>query len=225
MHVIFISLKKSREFIKRKNQIMKEMWDTRYSSDDYAYGTTPNKFLEESISKLKLTGKILFPAEGEGRNAVFCAKQGMDVSAFDISIEGKKKALSLAAKENVKIKYEVGELSNLNIITEKFDVIALIYAHFPPAILSKYHRKIANLLEVGGMIILEGFSKNHLAFRNANPKVGGPDKIEMLFSKETIQNDFPNFKIIKLEEIEVELNEGNYHNGIGKVIRFIGEKI
>lgn len=203
---------------------MTEMWNDRYSSSDYAYGTDPNKFLQQTINKYELTGRILFPAEGEGRNAVFAAKKGMEVTAFDLSTEGKRKALILAEKENVKIKYEIGNLFDLDLVHEKYDVVALIFAHFPPPILSKYHQKIADLVEEDGMIILEGFSKGHLPFRNANPKVGGPNNIEMLFSVESIKNDFPDFEIIQLEELEVELKEGKYHNGIGKVIRFIGKK-
>ena len=204
---------------------MAEMWDNRYSNSDYAYGINPNEFFKETLNEYQLNGKILLPAEGEGRNAVFAAKKGLDVTAFDISIEGKKKALKLADKENVKIKYEIGNLFDLNVINEKYDIAALIFAHFPPDILSSYHRQIADLITNEGIMILEGFSKNHLPMRNANPKVGGPNKIEMLFSIESIKNDFPNFEIMKLEEVEVELNEGVFHNGLSKVIRFIGKKI
>ena len=106
-----------------------------------------------------------------------------------------------------------------------YDIAALIFAHFPPNVLSNYHKQIADLIADEGIIILEGFSKSHLPLRNINPKVGGPNKIEMLFSTESIKNDFPDFDIVKLEEVEVELNEGDFHNGLGKVIRFIGNKI
>ena len=203
---------------------MTEMWDERYSSSEYAYGIAPNKFFEDSLNQYQLKGKLLLPAEGEGRNAVFAAKKGLGVTAFDISIEGKKKALKLADREKVKIKYEIGNLFDLPILKEKYDIAALIYAHFPPAILSNYHKQIADLIADEGFIILEGFSKSHLPLRNSNPNVGGPNKIEMLFSIDSIKNDFPDFEIIRLEEVEVELNEGIYHNGLGKVIRFIGKK-
>ena len=203
---------------------IKEMWDNRYSIEDYAYGIAPNVFFKDTIEKYKLTGKILLPAEGEGRNAIYAAKKGLDVFAFDISIEGKKKAEKLAEQENVSINYEVGEFFDLDLIHERFDVAALIYAHFPPPILSKYYQKVAELLEPNGVIILEGFSTNHLPLRVANPKVGGPGMIEMLFSEETIKSNFPNFETILLEEMEIELKEGLYHNGIGKVIRFVGRK-
>lgn len=200
------------------------MWNSRYAVEDYAYGIAPNNFLKAVIDEYKLKGKILFPAEGEGRNAVYAAKKGMHVTAFDISIEGKKKAEKLAEKENVDILYEVGDFFDLELINEKYDSAALIFAHFPPPILSTYHRKIADLINPGGMLILEGFSKGNLELLDVNPKIGGPKKLEMLFSKDSIQNDFPGFETIRLEEVEVELNEGAFHNGIGKVIRYIGRK-
>ena len=204
---------------------MKEMWNSRYSDSKYAYGITPNAFFKTIIDKYNLSGKILLPAEGEGRNAIYAAKKGLEVFAFDISIEGKKKAEQLANQENVSIHYEVGQFFDLELVNEKFDVAALIYAHFPPSILSKYYQKVAKLLNPSGLLILEGFSTNHLELRAANPKVGGPGMIEMLFSEETVLSNFPNFEILELEEVEVELKEGLYHNGIGKVMRFIGRKL
>lgn len=203
---------------------MKEMWDSRYSSEDYAYGISPNNFFKYAIDKFELTGKILLPAEGEGRNAVYAAKNGLSVTAFDISKEGKRKALKLAEKENVEINYEVGNFFELDIINEQYDCAALIYAHFPPPILSSYYKKIAELVKPAGYIILEGFSTGHLELRKQNPKVGGPDKLEMLFSEDAIKSYFSDFEIIHLEEVEIELNEGEFHNGIGKVIRFVGKK-
>ena len=203
---------------------MNDLWNSRYSDEDYAYGTEPNQFFKEIMNKYNLEGKILFPAGGEGRNAVYAAKKGLEVFAFDTSIEGKNKALKLAKSKNVEINYEVGDFIDLKLITEKFDIAALIYAHFPPDILSKYHNKIAELIKPNGLLILEGFSKNHLELQKENPKVGGPKNIDMLFSMDSIKNDFPNFEIIILEEKEVELKEGKFHNGRSKVIRFLGRK-
>jgi len=203
---------------------MKEMWNSRYSDSAYAYGIAPNEFFKTAIDTYKPQGKILLPAEGEGRNAIYAAKNGLEIFAFDISIEGKKKAEQLAKQENVTIHYEVGQFFDLQLVNEKFDVAALIYAHFPPPILSKYYQKVAELLKPNGLVILEGFSTNHLPLRAANPKVGGPGKMEMLFSKETIKENFPNFEILQLEEVEVELQEGLYHNGLGSVLRFVGRK-
>ena len=206
-----------------KNE-MKEMWNNRYSARDFAYGKKPNEFFKESITKYNLSGKLFLPAEGEGRNAVYAAKKGLQVTAFDISEEGKKKALQLASAEDVTIDYKVGDFLSMDFNENSFDAAALIYAHFPPAILSIYHQRIGELIKPGGLLILEGFSTNNLPLREKNPEIGGPNKLEMLFTTKNIQKDFPQFQILELEEKEVKLNEGIYHRGIGKVIRFVGEK-
>lgn len=200
-----------------------DRWNDRYSTDEFAYGEQPNNYLKEQLVQLE-TGTILFPAEGEGRNAVFAAKLGWEVSAFDISIEGKNKALQLAENNNVSIDYQVGELQELDYKAEQFDAIALIYAHFPSAIKSTYHKTLSNYLRKGGLLIFEAFSKQHLDYLAKNEKVGGPKEIDMLFSIEEIRADFENYEIIVLEEKEIELNEGLFHNGLGSVIRFVGRK-
>lgn len=201
-----------------------DRWNDRYSSEEFAYGTEPNNYLKEQLEKLK-PGTILFPAEGEGRNAVFAATKGWEVSAFDISNEGKNKALRLAANQNVAIDYQVGELQTLNFQAEQFDVIALIYAHFPAEIKSSIHRMLDQYLRKGGVIIFEAFSKNHLDYIAKNERVGGPKDIGSLFSINEIKADFPNYSIIELEEKEIELHEGLFHNGTGSVIRFVGQKL
>lgn len=208
---------------KNLNDVWTARWDDRYSKDEFAYGEEPNHYLKEQLTKIKV-GKILFPAEGEGRNAVYAAKIGWTVSAFDISNEGKSKALRLAKKNNATIDYKVGELETLDFEHKQFDTIALIYAHFPADIKSQYHKLLDNYLKNDGIIIFEAFSKKHIDYVTANEKVGGPKDIDSLFSIDEIKADFPNYEIIELEEKEIELNEGIFHNGTGSVIRFVGRK-
>ena len=211
------------ENTKNLNDIWTARWNDRYSKDEFAYGEEPNNYLKEQLTKLSV-GTILFPAEGEGRNAVYAAKIGWSVSAFDISDEGKSKAIRLAKKNNVTIDYKVGELETLDFENEQFDAIALIYAHFPANIKSLYHKTFDKYLKSNGTIIFESFSKKHIDYVTANENVGGPKDIESLFSIDEIKSDFPNYEIIELVEKEIELNEGLYHNGTGSVIRFIGRK-
>lgn len=199
-------------------------WDERYSSEEFAYGTEPNNYLREQLTRLT-PGKILFPAEGEGRNAVFAATQGWQVSAFDISANGRNKALQLAEQQKTSIDYQVGELSTLDYQKEQFDAIALIYAHFPGNIKSSIHQMLNQYLRKGGFIIFEAFSKSHIEYITKNEKVGGPKDIESLFSIEEIKADFPDYDIIELAETEIELSEGLFHNGTGSVIRFVGQKL
>jgi 2-polyprenyl-3-methyl-5-hydroxy-6-metoxy-1,4-benzoquinol methylase len=205
------------------NDSWTERWNERYSTDEFAYGEQPNNYLKEQLEKLN-PGTILFPAEGEGRNAVFTARLGWTVSAFDISIEGKNKALQLAEANDVTIDYQVGELQTLDYTPEQFDTIALIYAHFPGDIKSSYHKTLSTFLRKGGLIIFEAFSKKHIEYNSKNEKIGGPKELDMLFSIDEIKSDFPDYEIIELIEKEIELNEGLFHNGKGSVIRFVGRK-
>ncbi len=204
-------------------QIWRDRWDERYSGEEFAYGEEPNNYLKEQLDKLK-PGTILFPAEGEGRNAVYAAKLGWNVFAFDISEEGKKKALQLAESNNVKIDYQIGELENLMYRADQFDAIGLIYAHFPAALKSHYHTILDKYLRKGGVVIFEAFSKKHLDYVQKDEKVGGPKDIESLFSIKEIQSDFPDYDFEELTEMEIELNEGLFHNGKGSVIRFVARK-
>src|SRR5258708_22258642 len=200
-----------------------DRWNERYSKDEFAFGKQPNNYLKEQLEKIN-RGTILFPAEGEGRNAVFAAKLGWTVSAFDISVEGKKKADRLAQANHVIIDYQVVEVQEINFEPGQFDAIAFIYAHFPANVKSGYHKTLDKYLRPGGIIIFEAFSKRHLDYVSKNPKVGGPRDLESLFSIEEIKSDFAKYKIIELEEKEIELSEGLFHNGKGSVIRFVGQK-
>lgn len=203
---------------------MEEFWNNRYKEKEFAYGKEPNVFFKQAIDTLNLTGTLLLPAEGEGRNAVYAAKKGLAVAAFDISEEGRNKAMELAQHANVKIKYSVGELHELQFKKDSFDAVALIYAHFPPNLKTQLHKDLAALVKPKGYIILEGFSEQNLTLRDKNPNVGGPGNKEMLFTVQEMKDTFSNFEIIQLEETEIELKEGSFHNGMASVIRFIGRK-
>ena len=202
---------------------MKEFWNDRYSQQAFAYGTQPNVFFKQELDKLK-KGTVLLPAEGEGRNAVYAAKRGWKSFACDISSKGKIKAQKLAAANEVSLHYSVGDFGSLSYKNDFFDAIALIYAHFPAEKKAQFHGLADRYLKVGGTVILEAFSKNHLRFNSENPKVGGPRDIDMLYSMEEIKNDFPNYELVILEEVETELNEGQFHVGLGSVVRFVGRK-
>lgn len=200
-----------------------DKWNQRYSSSDYAYGEEPNLFLEDKLKELEPL-KILFAAEGEGRNAVYAASKGWEVAAFDISTEAYKKAIQLAAKKEVSIQYQVGDLFELDFAVGEFDVIALIYAHFPAAIKASYHKQLLSLLKPGGLVVFEAFSKEHIKLKEENPKVGGPSDIDDLFSIAELEADFSTCNFLSLEEVVIDLNEGIYHQGQGSVIRFIAQK-
>ncbi len=197
---------------------MTEFWNERYATDEYAYGTEPNLFFRESLDQI-VPGNILFPAEGEGRNAVFAAKLGWKVTAFDVSTEGKKKAELLAGSNKVKIDYFIGDYENIPFQLNHFDCIVLIFAHMHPLKRNEYHQKLISFLKPGGVLILEGFSKKQI-----NNNSGGPRDVNMLFSKEELQSDFNSFKELTITETDYNLNEGPFHQGIASVIRVKGIK-
>ncbi len=203
---------------------MKEFWNERYGEEAYAYGHEPNAYFKEQLAKFP-PGKLLLPAEGEGRNAVYAAELGWEVLAFDISEEGKRKAEQLAQERQVEIEYIVGSLEELALEEAQFDAIGLIYAHFPAELKSGYHRMLTRSLKKGGIVIFEAFSKTHLEYNSANPKAGGPRDINVLFSVDELRADFADFEILELEEMETVLSEGLYHQGRSSVIRFTGRKL
>jgi SAM-dependent methyltransferase len=201
----------------------REFWDQRYRQAEYAFGEEPNEYLRTRLQGLK-PGRILFPAEGEGRNAVYAATLGWEVHAFDISAGGKAKAVRLATKRGVRIDYQVCSVDDLSFPPGHFDAVALVYAHFHNQLRMDRHRRLTDLLKPGGHLILEAFSSEHLPYRMADERVGGPADVEMLYSKEEVEGDFDKLRVIESVVKVIELNEGLYHVGTGSVVRFFAER-
>ncbi len=198
---------------------MIDFWNDRYAEKEFAYGTLPNEFLKEELEKLP-TGKILFVCEGEGRNAVFAATKAWSVEAFDLSQEGMKKADLLAEQNNVTINYHVQDANIIQYPENSFDVVVLIYAHFPETIRKAVHQKIVQWLKPNGLIVMEAFNPKQL-----NNASGGPKELSMLYTEEMLQDDFIGLDVQQLSTKNIELSEGKYHIGKADVIRFIGKKI
>ena len=197
---------------------MNNFWNERYKTNNYAYGIEPNSFLKNQLKNMT-PGKILFPAEGEGRNAVYAATKGWQVTAFDQSTEGKRKADLLALQKGVKIDYKIGNFEFVEFPSESFDCIALVFAHINPVKREEYHKKLISFLKPGGKLILEGFSKNQIKNNS-----GGPRDIDMLFSGKEMENDFGSLLKLDISEEEIILDEGSFHQGLASVIRVTGIK-
>lgn len=195
-------------------------WDERYSSEEYIYGKEPNLFFKEQLHKIIPPWKLLLPGEGEGRNAVYAAKLGWKVDAFDQSSVAKVKALKLAEENNVKINYSNVDLAMFTPQKNLYDCAAIIFVHLAPDFRSEFHKKIIDSIKLNGKIILELFSKNQFG-KNS----GGPQDLIMLSSVEEIGNDFKQLKPVLLKEENIFLGEGEKHSGQASVIRFVGEKI
>ncbi|MPS66620.1 MAG: SAM-dependent methyltransferase [Chryseobacterium sp.] len=201
----------------------KNFWNDRYSQAEFTYGKLPNEYLKEKLDTLK-SGKILFPAEGEGRNAVYAAVKGWQSEAFDQSEEGEKKALLWASENNTEIFYTLSNVENIEYPYSSFDALAMIYAHFPGESRRAFHRKLSGFLKPGGYLILEGFSKLQQEYQQRNPQSGGPRDYEMLYDLEELKKDFENFEIKEAIVKTIVLNEGDHHKGEASVVRIFAVK-
>lgn len=197
---------------------MKQQWNDRFKSEEYVYGTEPNEFFKESISKIK-PGRLLLLGEGEGRNGVYAAKNGWTVDAFDWSESAKIKALKLARANNCLIDYKVEDLANLIFHFNMYDAVGLIFLHLEEDLRESIHTKVINTLKPGGKVILESYAKEQLNYSS-----GGPKSSELLYSLEDIVTDFNLLNYELLTKEKVILNEGELHKGEAMVIRMIGVK-
>lgn len=198
---------------------MKDFWNERYSQPDFVYGTKPNRFFAEQLDHLD-PGKIILPADGEGRNAVFAAQKGWDVQAVDYSEFAKKKALKLAEDKNVAINYDLSDLAEYDFGTEVYDAAAFIYVHLPRSIIKEVYANVIKSLRPGAKIIVEVYSANQLG-RDS----GGPKDERVLYSKQKLRELLSGTNIEWMEEMEITLSEGKYHVGKAMVIRAIAEKV
>jgi len=193
------------------------MWNQKYDQESFLYGTEPNQFFKDQIAVLK-PGRLLLPAEGEGRNAVFAAKLGWDVWAFDNSSKGREKALDLANESKVSIRYDLESVEGFHPGEDRFDVVGLFYSHFPSSLRHHFFSKLPEWLNPGGYILLEAFRKDQI-IRSS----GGPKKLEMLYSLDEIRRDFIQLDVELLSAETIELDEGVGHQGLADVVRFIGQ--
>lgn len=193
------------------------MWNERYATDDYVYGTDPNTFLAEHAHKI--SGSVLSLAEGEGRNAVFLASLGLKVLGVDGSAVGLEKAQKLAASKGVSIETQVADLTDYTPPSESFDAVVSIFAHLPSEARKRLHRQVVQALKPGGLILLEGYSKAQL-----KNNTGGPKDTDMLLDPAELADEFPGCETLLLEELERNVVEGHMHTGAASVVQLIARK-
>lgn len=195
------------------------MWDQRYSGENFVYGTEPNEFLVEQAYRIP-QGSVLCLAEGEGRNAVYLAQKGYEVHAIDLSTIGRDKAMSLAEKTGTRIRYDVGDLTHLEIAPEHWSGIVSIFAHSPSALRRELHKKVVSGLQPGGVFILEAFSPNQLN----SSGLGGPKDLDMLMSLLDLKQELAELDLLLARECLRPVNEGELHRGECSVIQLVGVK-
>jgi cyclopropane fatty-acyl-phospholipid synthase-like methyltransferase len=193
------------------------MWNERYASNEFAYGTEPNSFLVENASLL--TSPVLSLAEGEGRNAVFLASLGLDVLGVDASDVGLAKAQKLAASRGLAIRTEVADLASYEPAANHYGSVISISAHLPSRLRNTFYPLVERSLKPGGVILLEAYTKAQLA-----RTTGGPKDPDLLVDLAELKQQFPNCEPIIAQEIEREVIEGTFHTGLAHVVQFIARK-
>lgn len=196
------------------------MWDQRYNEEGFAYGTEPNDFLKSESFRIAKGGRVLCLAEGEGRNAVFLAKQGYSVTAVDLSPVGLQKAERLALEHGVEISMIVADLADYDLGREDWDGIVSIAAHVPPSLRKKLHAQVISALKTDGVFILEAYSKRQLEMDG----VGGPANKELLMSLDELKVELDGLELILASEVERDISEGKYHQGESAVVQVVASK-
>ncbi|MCU0619044.1 MAG: class I SAM-dependent methyltransferase [Gemmatimonadaceae bacterium] len=198
-------------------------WDARYASDDYAYGTEPNAFLASVAGTFPRGSRVLVPADGEGRNGVWLAEHGFDVTTVDMSRAGCDKARSLAARRGVSPTIICADLTTWSWPVGTMDAVAAIFLHLSPALRAPLHAKMRDALAPGGLIVLEAFEPAHVGLRARTPSVGGPADASLLYTPAMLRGDFAGLIERRCETAVVALREGAFHDGESAVVRAVFE--
>ena len=197
-----------------------ERWNGRFAAPEYIFGTAPNGFLASNRHRLRAGQRALCVADGEGRNSVWLAEQGLQVSAFDISPVGVEKARRLAAERGVRVSYDVASVYDWRWPEAAFDVVAAIFVQFAdPAMRSFLFERMVRSLAPGGLALVIGYTPKQHQYRT-----GGPKNVENLYTEPMLREAFSALEILELREYDAELAEGSQHCGPSALIDLVAKK-
>jgi SAM-dependent methyltransferase len=189
-------------------------WDTRFERDDYIFGTAPNVFLASQAARLRTGMRALSVADGEGRNSVWLAQQGLRVAAFDISPVGVRKAQVLAVRAGVTVDYAIAGIDDYAWPKAAFDVVAAIFMQFAaPGERTVLFARMLDALVPGGLLLLQGYTPRQLEYRT-----GGPPRADHLYTPELLRAAFAAHEIVELRDYDAVLAEGTQHAGMSALI-------
>lgn len=194
------------------------MWDERYSDNEYVYGTKPNGFLKQWFTLLP-KGKILSLAEGEGRNAVFLAQQGYDVTAVDASMVGLEKAQNLAKEAGVTINTVHADLAEFSLDESQWDGVISIFCALPSGIRKSVHARVQRGLKPGGVFMLEAYTPEQI-----NMGTGGGNDVDMMQTAGSLREELPDLSFEHLNELKRSVVEGKFHTGDACVVQAIAKR-
>lgn len=193
------------------------MWDSRFGGEAFFYGTEPNDFLVEHHARL--ASPVLSLSEGEGRNAVFLAQQGLEVLGVDISSVGLQKARQLAAARGVRIRTECADLASYVPAPGAYGAVISIFAHLPGSIRQRLYPLVVQSLRPGGVFLMEAYAESQL-----ERDTGGPKNLDMLMTVDKVRVEWPQLQPLLLRETVREVREGQGHTGLASVVQFIGRR-
>jgi 2-polyprenyl-3-methyl-5-hydroxy-6-metoxy-1,4-benzoquinol methylase len=197
-----------------------QRWNLRFSEPDYVFGTAPNQFLASKKGLFQKGERALCVADGEGRNSVWLAEQGLEVDAFDFSPPGVAKARRLAAERGVRVSYQVAGVDDWAWPQAAYDVVAAIFVQFAgPEMRARMFARMTQALKPGGLLLLEGYTPKQLEYRT-----GGPSKVENLYTEALLREAFRQLEILELREYEAELEEGWRHTGRSALIDLVARR-
>lgn len=189
------------------------MWDERFRTDEYVYGTQPNDFLVQTAHRLPV-GRLLSLGEGEGRNAVFLAGLGHEVVAVDSSAVGLEKVRRLADRHGVEVRTVHADLADLDIEPGSWDAVVSIFCHVPSALRRELHARVARALRPGGAFLIEAYTPAQLAYAT-----GGPASVDLLVTLASLRDDLAGLHFEIGHEIERDIAEGIHHHGRSAVVQ------
>jgi len=197
-----------------------ERWNQRFAAPEYVFGTAPNAFLAAHAALLKPGQRALCVADGEGRNSVWLAQQGLEVTAFDFSPVALDKARRLAAERGVRVRYELASVEDWRWQAGEFDVVVAIFIQFlVPAARRVLFERMSAALRPGGLLLVEGYTPAQLKHGT-----GGPKQVDQLYTEALLRQSFGALEIVELRAYEAELNEGTRHTGMSAVIDLVARK-
>ena len=200
--------------------MVSSMWDERYAQEGYLFGTEPNALLVSQRHLLKPGMSCLAVADGEGRNGVWLAQQGLHVLSVEASAVALDKAKKLAQQRGVAIDFEQADLAHWQWGGNRFDVVAAIFIQFaPPALREQMFASIKRCLKPGGLLLLQGYTPRQLEY-----KTGGPPVAENMYTEALLRNAFGDMEILHLREHDDHIGEGTGHSGMSALIDLVARK-
>jgi SAM-dependent methyltransferase len=197
-----------------------DRWQNRYSVEEFVFGEAPNEFLASKKHLLPAGGKVLAVADGEGRNGVWLAGQGLDVLSMDFSPAAQAKARTLAERQGVSLTFKLEDVHGWTYPENAFDVVVDIFTQFSdPEQRARKWNGMKRALKPGGLLLLEGYTPKQLDYGT-----GGPKALDQLYTREMLEAAFAGFTKLQIIQEERAMSEGRGHSGMSAVIDLVGWK-